>query len=478
MNMIPRRLATWLQRKLTFPSVPLFAAGGNWISWLVGGTGDAHTGDWQADIKHTKEHLLSFTAVYACITLIASDIAKLRIKLVQKRKGGVCVETKSPAFSPVLTKPNHYQNRIQFLTCWLISKLAWGNAYILKSRDERGIVTELYVLDPRYVFPLIAEDGGVYYQLGIDYLAQQTQAGLIVPASEIIHDIMIPLFHPLIGVSPLFASSLPACTGLEIEKNQAKFFANGAKISGVITAPGAISPTAAKEVSDKFASGYTGENAGKVAVIGDGLKFQPLTMTSIDAQLIDLLKISQEQVCSTFHVPGYKIGVGQMPLNNNVEALDQQYYSQCLQYHIESLELCLDEGLGLPKAGFESELDLDGLLRMDTAAQYETYGKGVKEAILSPNDARNKLNLPSVTGGESPMIQQQNFSLAAIAKRDALPNPFVIDKPVSNPTPDGTAGAVGSATQEDQNNGKAVSDLDDAMQMLCKIAPLNYKKAA
>lgn len=455
MKLIPRRLAGWLQRKLTFPSVPLFAAGGNWISWLVGGTGgDVHTGDWQADIKHSKEHLLSFTAVYACITLIASDIAKLRIKLVEETEDGVCVETSSPAFSPVLTKPNHYQNRIQFLTCWLISKLAWGNAYILKVRDSRGVVVKLFVLDPRYVFPLIAEDGGVYYQLGIDYLSQQLVSGLIVPASEIIHDIMIPLFHPLIGVSPLFASALPACTGLEIEKNQAKFFANGAKISGVITAPGAISPTAAKEVSEKFASGYTGDNAGKVAVIGDGLKFQPLTMTSIDAQLIDLLKISQEQVCSTFHVPGYKIGVGQMPLNNNVEALDQQYYSQCLQYHIESIELCLDEGLGLPKAGFESELDLEGLLRMDTAAQYETYGKGVKETILSPNDARKKLNLPSVKGGDSPMIQQQNFSLEAIAKRDALPNPFVIDKPTSNPTPDGNAGAVGSAIAEDPASGK------------------------
>jgi HK97 family phage portal protein len=459
MNMIPRRLATWLQRKLTFPSVPLFAAGGNWQSWFAGGSGDAHTGDWQADIKHTKEHLLSFTAVYACITLIASDIAKLRIKLVQETDDGVCIEAKSPAFSPVLTKPNHYQNRIQFLTCWLISKLAWGNAYVLKSRDDRGVVTELYVLDPRYVFPLIAEDGGVYYQLGIDYLAQQTQAGLIVPASEIIHDIMIPLFHPLIGVSPLFASSLPACTGLEIEKNQAKFFANGAKISGIITAPGAISQEAAKAVSEKFASGYTGENAGKVAVIGDGLQFQSLTMTSIDAQLIDLLKISQEQVCSTFHVPGYKIGVGQMPLNNNVEALDQQYYSQCLQYHIESIELCLDEGLGLPKAGFESELDLDGLLRMDTKTAMETQALGVQRGMISPNEGRAKFDLPPVVGGESPLMQQQNFSLSALAKRDALPNPFVIDRPTTNPTPDGTGSAVGSAAAEDPSAGKAI-DLD------------------
>jgi HK97 family phage portal protein len=460
MNLIPRRFANWLQKKLTFPSVPLFAAGGQWMSWLVGGSdGDVHTGDWQANIKHTKEHLLSFTAVYSCMTLIASDISKLRIKLVKELKSGICEETTSAAFSPVLTKPNHYQNRIQFLTCWVISKLAWGNAYILKNRDSRGVVTELYALDPRYVFPLIAEDGGVYYQLGLDYLSKQTQPGLIVPASEIIHDIMIPLFHPLIGVSPLFASALPACTGLEIEKNQAKFFANGAKISGIITAPGAIGKEAAQEVKDKFASGYSGDDAGKIAVIGDGLKFQPLTMTSIDAQLIALLEISQLQVCSTFHVPAYKIGVGQMPLNNNVEALDQQYYSQCLQYLIESIELCLVEGLRLP-SNLYAELDLDGLLRMDTAAQYDTYGKGVKGVILSPNDARQKLNLPPVDGGEFPIAQQQNFSLPALKKRDSLPNPFVIDRPVTNPTPDSGPGGTGSAVQEDPTAaGKAMATL-------------------
>ena len=48
---------------------------------------------------------------------------------------------------------------------------------------------------------------------------------------------------------------------------------------------------------------------------------------------------------------------------------------------------------------------------------------------MAPNEARFKENLVPVTGGESPMAQQQNFSLAALAKRDARPDPFATEKP-------------------------------------------------
>lgn len=77
-------------------------------------------------------------------------------------------------------------------------------------------------------------------------------------------------------------------------------------------------------------------------------------------------------VCSTFHVPPYKIGIGQMPTYNNIQSLNLQYYSEALQILIESAELCLDEGLGIGEGvrngGHEygTEFDLDGLLRMDS----------------------------------------------------------------------------------------------------------------
>jgi len=118
---------------------------------------------------------------------------------------------------------------------------------------------------------------------------------------------------------------------------------------------------------------------------------------------------------------------------NNIEALNQQYYSQCLQFLIEGIELCLDEGLGLTEGDvaakrYGTEFDLDDLIRMDTATRMDSATKALG-AGMSHNEVRRKFHgLGPVKGGESPMSQQQNYSLAALAERDA-------DKPFSTPAP-------------------------------------------
>lgn len=89
--------------------------------------------------------------MWACITLIAGDISKLRIKLMAKDADGTWNETTNPAYSPVLYDPNPYQTDHQFLEHWILSKLLAGNTYVLKRRDNRNVVSALYVLDPSKV---------------------------------------------------------------------------------------------------------------------------------------------------------------------------------------------------------------------------------------------------------------------------------------------------------------------------------------
>ena len=390
--------------------------------------------------------MLTFPALFACITLIASDIAKLRVKLSEYDEADdIYVETTSPSFSPVLAKPNPYQTRIQFFEYWVLSLLIWGNAYILKRRDARNVVVGLYVLDPRRVHVQLAPDGSIFYSISQDLL-NEVETAVVVPDTEIIHDRMNCMFHPMYGLSPIFACGMPASTGIEISRNATFFFKHGAKISGILTVPGALPQAKADALKQKFDEGYTGENAGKIAVLADGAKFQPLTMNSTDAQMIEMMKMSAEQVCSVFHVPGYMVGVGAAPAYNNIEALNQQYYTQCLQVRLESIELLLAEGLKLPP-DYCVEFDLAQLLRMDATARVDASAKRIGAGISSPNEERALDNKKPVTGGETPYLQQQNFSLAALAKRDALDNPFVIDKPTSNPTPsaDGPASTADPA---------------------------------
>lgn len=391
------------------------------------------SGAWQKNVEVEYDSVLSYHADFACRTLIASDISKLRIKLVEQDGDGIWSETKRAAYSPVLRKPNDYQNRIQFMESWVLSKLQKGNAYILKQRDMRGVVVKLYVLDPTRTKPLVAPDGSVFYQLSVDHLSGLTE-NVIVPAREIIHDRFNCFFHPLVGLSPIFAGGLAAMHGLSIQNSSTAFFTNGAQPSGILTAPGEISQPTADRLKATWKEKFTGKNAGNVAILGDGLKYEPMTAKATDSQLIEQLKWTAEVVCSTYHVPPYKIGVGAMPANSNVQALNLEYYTQCLQILLESIELCLDEGLGMSE-GLGTEFDTDNLLRMDSVTQMEVLDKS--KGIMTPNEQRKKLDLKPKSGGNSPMVQQQNFSLEALAKRDAQDNPFGTTPAVSpTPTPE------------------------------------------
>lgn len=397
---------------------------------------ESYAGAWQQNVTIVADEVMESPALFSCITLIAGDIAKLRIKLVELQSWGGWTPVDSPAFSPVLRKPNRYQNHIQFKEHWMLSKLTRGNTYALKERDNRGLVVRLYILDPTRVQPLVAEDGSVYYKLCVDNLTGLRE-DITVPASEIIHDRFNCFFHPLVGLSPIYASGLPALQSLRIGRHWSKFFGNNAQPGGVLTAPGAISQITADRIKATWETNYTGINAGRVAVLGDGLKYEPLSPTAVDSQVIQQLQWSAETIASTLHVPAYKINVGPMPTSNNVEELGQQYYAQCLQKLIEDFELCMDEGLGLdaPKEGRQlgTELDLTGLLRMDTASKVKAAADALAAGFMSPNEARAQFDLPPVKGGETPYLQQQNWTLQQLAEREPPKDAPAIGAPAATP---------------------------------------------
>lgn len=404
---------------------------------------ESYAGAFQQDIEVSIDSVLTYSTVYACLSLISSDIGKMRLMLVEEHPDGTYTEYESPSFSPFLEKPNHFQSRIKFYEYWVLSKLIFGNSYVLKARDGRGVVVASYVLDPQSVRPLVAANGDVYYELKRDYLSGQTLDSLIVPAADLMHDPHKTLYHPLVGVSPIHACGVTSTGALTIQNNSTRLFANGSRPGGVLTAPGHIDQTTAERIKTYWETEFTGENVGKVAVLGDGLKFEKMSITAEDAQLIEQLKWAAEQVCTCFQVPGHLVGVGPAPTYNNIQALNTQYYTQCLQTLIECIEITLDWGLGLApdKIGgrkLRTKFDIDDLLRMDTATLVEAETKIVGAGIKAPNESRRRMNLPPVKGGDSPMMQNQNWSLHDLDERRLLgfkpPDmPDRVEVPTPNP---------------------------------------------
>lgn len=407
---------------------------------------ESFTGAWQNNVEIRAQDVLTYSAVYACVSLIAGDIAKLCLRLVEQDDDGIWNETTSASFSPFLRKPNRYQSRVKFVEQWIVSKLTRGNAYALKQRDNRGVVVGAYNLDPSRVTPLVTESGDVYYEIKRDDLSEIRAETIIVPASEMFHDIMCALWHPLIGVTPIYACGVAALQGLSISSNSQKFFANGSNPSGFLSAPGAISDVTAARLKETFNTNFGGDNIGKVAVGGDGLQYKPFSMSAVDSQLIEQLKWTAETVCSCFHVPPYMIGVGPPPPYANIEPLLQQYYSQCIQSLLNSFELCLDEGLGIVEKvdgkQYGTEFDIDDLIWMDTATKTKAAGDSIGSSAMTPDEARKKyLGLGKIKGGDTAYMQQQNYSLEALAKRDEgdpfpTPAPAAAQAPAAAPPAD------------------------------------------
>lgn len=448
-----------LARTKALPTLrPLSPSANGWWPWGV--IRESTTGAWQRNEEVRADTALSYYAVFSCLRLITTDVGKLNLRLVEQDSDGVWTETESSAFSPVLRRPNRFQTINKFVEQWILSKLMYGNTYVRLERDQRQVVRAMYVLEPARVTPLVALDGAIFYEVKRDDLSGLPTETVVLPASEIIHDTYIAPFHPLIGLTPIFACGLAATQGLSIQNNSKNFFTRGSNPSGMLSAPGAISDATAARLKAKFDEGaYSGENAGGVIVAGDGLTFEQFTMKAVDAQLIEQLKMTAEQVCSAYGVPPYLVDIGPPPPYANFEPLLLKYHSQCIQSLTTNFEKALDKGLGLTEKvegrQLGTEFDIDDLIWMDTVTRVNSAKTAIEGGGMSPDEARFKYHgLAPTPGGKSVLAQQQNYSLAALAQRDAN-DPFA--KPESPPARESVD--------------------DDALEMAASFAALVHRKS-
>lgn len=403
------------------------ANGGGGHSWNR--VQEPFAGAWQMNVEERRPDILCYPPLYACLNRISRDMGTMPVHLQQEDSSGIWKNVENPAYSPVLRKPNHYQTAQQFGEAWALSLLLHGNTYILKGRDNRGVVDRLYVLDPCRVLPMVSDSGDVFYQLNFptaDNLLPASYPGeqIIVPAREIIHDRLNAFHHQLIGVPPLCAAYWSAVLGLKILKNAATFFANGANPGGILTAPAGMSETDANAVKDYWNTNFSGTNSGRVAVIGADMKFTAFAFKSSDNQLIEQLRFTGEQIAQAFGIPPFIIGIGQIPAGMKVDDMMGMYERLALQPLIDAKENLLEEGLGISRP-LGIDVDTGPLLRMDTQKRAEVWGKLVNDGISTPNEARKDgFNLPPLDGGDTVYMQQQDFPLDQVRlNKIAQPEP-------------------------------------------------------
>lgn len=394
---------------------------GRWMGDL-GGLGqhvrEPFLGAWQKNLEGAGNiPVTAFSGVYACATIISQDVAKLPLRLLRIGDQRIPEPAPNHPISQLFERgPNPYQTMMDLLQIHMISKLLTGNGYIYKEQDDRGVVKNMHHIPARNVQVLVEPESKIvaYHivQSETDRIMtpeinfDRTDPALIIPARFMLHDRINAIWHPLIGVPPLFAAAVAGEMGAAIQAHANAFFGNMARPSGFLSAPGVINDVTAERLKREWEQRYSQGNLGRTAVLGDGLSWEPIVMSAVDAQLIDQLRYTIEDIARVYRVPLYLLGDPSKSSARNSEQLARTYYQGCLQYHLESTERRFNQDLYL-RGGHYCDFDLDALFRMETDMRYESYQKGIQSGVLSINEARFKEGLPPVKGGEVPRIQVQ-----------------------------------------------------------------------
>lgn len=411
---------------------------------------DWRPGAWQQDdpfiSSGDRSDTMQSAVVYACIRLLAWDIAKLPAK-VMRLVAGIWEEADHQTFAALLRKPNYFQGWIDFILSWLFSYLLAGNAYILKLRTPGRGVTGLMVLDPSLVQPMVDQVSGVIvYRLGQDPLTPIAADDTLVLASEIIHHRYMAFGHPLIGTSVLVRAQQAARLRNGTMESNAELATNNAVPPGILIAPEGLTDEDLQKIRVKWEA----QGKGRIAVVDAAFKFESLQSKFIDSQSKEFAELAAVDICIACGVPPWKVGVGARPPGLDVEAANIIYYQDSLQLPIEHIEQLLDDGLDVPRDVYIC-LDRYELFLLDSKTRAELDKLLVGGGVKAPNEARRGWNLPPVKGGETPYLQQQNYSLSALAARDsAAPAPSS-----AAPPPGGGSGGQAPETSKEEGDKTA-----------------------
>lgn len=438
------RLGRAVSKAFSTPS-----ASGSVASWLYGaGVALPHepwAGAWQRNLEAANAagpNVFAYGPVYACIRIISSDISRLRMQVVKSDDNGIRTPFPQHPAWRLMRVPNEFQTPLQFLLSYMTSKLCSGNTYVLLLRDARGVVNNMYVLDPRRVRVLLDDEGNIYYELAHDPLNGVPGQQMLIPARDIIHDRMPTIWHPLVGVSPMFAAAHQAMIGGRIQMSNEAFFANFSRVSGVLVTPNKIEAPLAKKLQSEWEQNYSARGIGKTAILSNGLDYKPLGMVNaVDSEVINLLRWSKEEIASIFGVPDYKLGSLNKVTYRNTEQMSRDYLQNCLAFHIKSIEQCFNKSLELPE-NIEVMFDLTDLLRTETGERYKNLQLALQSGLMSINEARYTEDLPPVKGGEEPRVQMQDIPLSAATGEALLKPGNGSNVPAPAPAPSGKTATI------------------------------------
>ena len=368
------------------------------------------------------------TAVYACVRILAEAVASLPLHVYEYQDdGGKKLVHDHPLYNLLHDEPNPEMTSFVFRETLMSHLLIWGNAYAQIIRDGAGRVLGLYPLLPDKMDVQRDDRGNIYYvySRNSDENPMFKEYGDIrLKAEDVLH---IPGlgFDGLIGYSPIAMAKNAVGMTLACEEYGASFFANGANPGGVLEHPGVLKDPS--KVRESWNSVYRGvNNAHKIAVLEEGMKYQQIGIPPEEAQFLETRKFQINEIARLYRIPPHMVGDLDKSSFSNIEQQSLEFVKYTLDPWVIRWEQSLQRSLLLPgeKGKYFIKLNVDGLLRGDYQSRMNGYAVGRQNGWFSANDIREMENMnpiPDEQGGNLYLINGAMTKLedaGAFAKTD------------------------------------------------------------
>nr|DAM81541.1 MAG TPA: Portal [Caudoviricetes sp.] len=344
------------------------------------------------------------TAVYACVRILSEAVASLPVHVYRYREdGGKEKVIDHPLYQVLHNEPNPEMTSFVFRETLMSHLLIWGNAYAQIIRDGAGRVLALYPLLPNKMDVQRDDEGEIYYvySRSSDENPNFKEYGDIKLKKEDVLHIPGLGFDGLIGYSPIAMAKNAVGMTLACEEYGASFFANGANPGGVLEHPGVLKDPS--KVRESWNAVYRGSNnAHKIAVLEEGMKYQQIGIPPEEAQFLETRKFQINEIARLYRIPPHMIGDLDKSSFSNIEQQSLEFVKYTLDPWVIRWEQSLQKALLLPgeKGKYFIKLNVDGLLRGDYQSRMQGYSIGRQNGWYSTNDIREMEDLNPLSDEE------------------------------------------------------------------------------
>lgn len=368
---------------------------------------------------------MQMTAVYACVRILSEAIAELPLHLYKYREdGGKEKATGHPLYSILHDEPNPEMSSFVFRETLMTHLLLWGNAYAQIIRNGHGEIIALYPLMPNKMSVNRDSAGSLYYE----YTRQTEDAPSIkgttvkLKPSDVLH---IPGlgFDGLVGYSPIAMAKNAIGLAIATEEYGSKFFANGAAPSGVLEHPGTIKDPA--RIRDSWNATFGGSgNANKIAVLEEGMKYTPISISPEQAQFLETRKFQIDEIARIFRVPPHMVGDLDKSSFSNIEQQSLEFVKYTLDPWVTRWEQSIYRTLLSPneKKDFFVKFNVEGLLRGDYVSRMNGYATARQNGWMSANDIRELENMDRISAEDGGDLYLINGNMLPLSSAGAFAN--------------------------------------------------------